>query len=53
MSQPAAATADAPPVSVDAFTTDRANMWAGFCRFTTFGAVAVGVLVVLMALFLL
>jgi hypothetical protein len=49
-----APTFDAPPaLSPDAFTADRAEMWAGFCRFVTVAAGAVALVLILMALFLL
>lgn len=51
-------TLDAPPdispaaLSPDAFIADRMQMWASFCRFVTFNAAVVALVLILMALFL-
>ncbi len=40
------------PVTPEAFYADRQNFWTSFCSFTTFSAIGVVVLLLLMLIFL-
>ena len=40
------------PAITDAFVADRMAFWGRFTKFVTYGAIAIAVLLVLMALFL-
>jgi hypothetical protein len=48
-----AQTSGAAPVTEEAFLADRQNFWNGFTAFTTGSVMAVAVILILMALFLL
>lgn len=45
-------TAPAVPAITDAFVADRLAFWGRFTKFVTYGAIAIAVLLVLMAIFL-
>jgi hypothetical protein len=52
MAQMPSPTTTPDPVTPDAFLADRQQFWSAFCSFTIFSAVAIGVLLVLMLVFL-